>query len=71
MKISIKFFDAPIVAAKKHQVTILNKLQMPLDPQEKKHLEHIMKRIELLRPMSACGFFEIGKSTLTGMLSVR
>ena len=63
--------DSSYAAAKDNIIKIQKKLLMTENPQEKQILEYIMKRIEMLRPMSACGFFEIEKSTLTSMLSVR
>ena len=38
---------------------------------EKAQMNYLLQRIEDLKPMNACGYFEIGKSTLTSMLSVR
>ena len=38
---------------------------------ERQHLKFISKRIDKLQPFSACGYFDIGKGTLTSMLSVR
>ena len=38
---------------------------------EKAQMTYLLQRIEDLKPMNACGYFEIGKSTLTSMLSVR
>ena len=39
--------------------------------QERKYLKYLIQRIEDLKPMNACGYFTVGKSTLTSMLSVR
>ena len=38
---------------------------------EKSRMNYLLQRIEDAKPMNACGYFEIGKSTLTSMLSVR
>ena len=38
---------------------------------EKAQMNYLLQRIEDVKPMNACGYFEIGKSTLTSMLSVR
>ena len=38
---------------------------------ERQELKFISKRIDKIRPFSACGYFDIGKGTLTSMLSVR
>ena len=38
---------------------------------EKNQINYLLQRIEDVKPMNACGYFEIGKSTLTSMLSVR
>ena len=37
----------------------------------RQYLKYIIKRIEDLQPMNACGYFIIDKSTLTSMVSVR
>ena len=38
---------------------------------EKSQMKYLLQRIEDIKPMSACGYFQIEKSTLTSMLSVR
>ena len=38
---------------------------------EKAQMNYLLQRIEDVKPMNACGYFEIGRSTLTSMLSVR
>lgn len=38
---------------------------------ERQQLKYISKRIDKIQPFSACGYFDIGKGTLTSMLSVR
>ena len=38
---------------------------------EKAQMNYLLQKIEDVKPMNACGYFEIGKSTLTSMLSVR
>ena len=38
---------------------------------EKAQMIYLLQRIEDAKPMNACGYFEIGRSTLTSMLSVR
>ena len=38
---------------------------------EKAQMIYLLQRIEDTKPMNACGYFEIGRSTLTSMLSVR
>ena len=38
---------------------------------ERQQLKFISKRIDRIQPFSACGYFDIGKGTLTSMLSVR
>ena len=63
--------DNSYSAAKDKQIKIQKILSVTKNPEERHNLEYLMKRLELLRPMSACGFFEIDKSTLTSMLSVR
>ena len=41
------------------------------DEEEKKQLEYCKNMADLLRPMNAAGYFDIDKTTLTSMLSVR
>ena len=38
---------------------------------ERQQLKFLIEKIKSLTPMNACGYFEISKSTLTSMLSVR
>ena len=38
---------------------------------EKAQMNYLLQKIEDVKPMNACGYFDIGKSTLTSMLSVR
>ena len=45
-------------------------LQCPGE-EEKAQMNYLLNKIEDVKPMNACGYFEIGKSTLTSMLSVR
>ena len=39
--------------------------------EERQQLKYIIQRIEAMGPISARGYFEIDKTTLTSMLSVR
>ena len=39
--------------------------------EEVQQLKYLKNKFELLRPMNASGYFDIEKSTLTSMLSVR
>ena len=41
------------------------------DKTERQILKGQLKKVEMVEPMSACGYFTIDKSTLTSMLSVR
>ena len=50
---------------------IQEKLLRSNEEAEKSQMNYLLQRIEDVRPMSACGYFEIEKSTLTSMLSVR
>ena len=43
----------------------------PKDLEETRQLEYCKNMAELVRPMTASGYFEIDKTTLTSMLSVR
>ena len=42
-----------------------------IEKKERQQLKYIIQRIESTRPMTARGYFEIDKTTLTSMLSVR
>ena len=50
---------------------IQEKLLRTNEESEKSKMNYLLQRIEDTRPMSACGYFQIEKSTLTSMLSVR
>ena len=51
---------------------IIEKLRLSsLDEDQRLELSYIKDRIEMMRPMSASGYFDIDKTTLTSMLSVR
>ena len=50
---------------------IQEKLLRSKEESEKSQMNYLLQRIEDIKPMSACGYFEIEKSTLTSMLSVR
>ena len=40
-------------------------------PMNENYLKYILEKVKSLKPISACGYFEISKSILTSMLSVR
>ena len=50
---------------------IIEKINETEDKDELRQLEYCKNAAEMLKPMNASGYFEIGKSTLTSMLSVR
>ena len=50
---------------------IMQKFRNAKNKEEIEDLKYCKSAIKLLKPMSAAGYFEIGKSTLTSMLSVR
>ena len=50
---------------------IQEKLLRSTNESEKAQMNYLLQRIEDIKPMSACGYFQIEKSTLTSMLSVR
>ena len=50
---------------------IQEKLLRSNEESEKSQMNYLLQRIEDTKPMSACGYFQIEKSTLTSMLSVR
>ena len=47
------------------------RLLLCVEEKEKQKLLYLLQRVESLGPMSAGGYFEISKSTLISMLSVR
>ena len=52
--------------------SILEKLRpISLDEAQRLELSYFKDRIDMIRPMSASGYFDIDKTTLTSMLSVR
>ena len=51
---------------------IIENLRLPsLNEEQRLKLSYFRDRIEMMRPMSASGYFAIDKTTLTSMLSVR
>ena len=50
---------------------IQENLIVSYDAREKQELEILLENVKSLRPMNACGYFEITKSTLASMLEVR
>ena len=53
------------------KVPIQEKLLLCPGEMEKAQMNYLLQRIEDAKPINACGYFEIGKSTLTSMLSIR
>ena len=51
--------------------TVEQKLLKTQNKSERQHLKYLSKMIDKIKPFSACGYFDIGKGTLTSMLSVR
>ena len=49
----------------------IQKMMITSYDQTEKELNYLLERVKSLKPISACGYFEISKSTLTSMLSVR
>ena len=47
------------------------KLLLCVEDKERQKLQYLLHRVEVLGPMSAGGYFEITKSSLISMLSVR
>ena len=62
-----KAFESIQIVRKK----IKEKLFLNESKQERMASKFLLSKIEELRPMNACGFFGIEKSTLTSMLSIR
>ena len=50
---------------------IRSRLLVSTVKEERQQLKYIIQRIEAMGPISARGYFEIDKTTLTSMLSVR
>ena len=53
------------------KIPIQEKLLLCPGEMEKAKMNYLLQRIEDVKPMNAYGYFEIGKSTLTSMLSIR
>ena len=53
------------------KIKLQKQLKTCKDKDEKQHLKYLLERLNMLKPMSACGFFEINRSTLSSMLSIR
>ena len=53
------------------KIPIQKRLLMCPGEMEKAQMNYLLQRIEDAKPINACGYFEIGKSTLTSMLSIR
>ena len=54
-----------------HVTGIIQEMLMKSHGQTEKQLNYLVESIKSLRPIDACGYFEITKSTLTSMVSVR
>ena len=63
--------DKAYEARNKLEESLIDRLVYTKNKDERHLLKSQIKKIEKLGPMSACGFFVIDKSTITGMLSVR
>ena len=63
--------DSSFGSVKSIRKKIQTKLVTCQDKQEKNELKILLIQFDELGPMNACGYFEINKSTLTSMLSVR
>ena len=50
---------------------IQERLLVTREKTERQSLKYLMKRVEMLKPLNACGYFDIAKTTLTSMVSVR
>ena len=48
-----------------------DQLLVTRNKEDRRFVKYIIQRINCLRPMNACGYFEIDKATLTSMLSIR
>ena len=54
-----------------HVTGIIQEMLMKSHGQTEKQLNYLVESIKSLRPIDACGYFEITKSTITSMVSVR
>ena len=54
-----------------HVTRKIQEMLMTSQGQTEKQLIYVVENIKSLRPINACGYFEITKSTLTSMFSVR
>ena len=54
-----------------HVTGKIQEMLMKSQGETEKQLIYLVGNIKSLRPINACGYFEISKSTLTSMFSVR
>ena len=64
-------FEASVDAIQDLKGRINESIRKASEREEIKDLEYCKAEAEMMKPMSAAGYFEIGNSTLTSMLSVR
>ena len=64
-------FDNALQAMHSIRRKLLEKLLVTDKKEERRSIKYLIQRINNLRPMNACGYFEVDKSTLTSMFSIR
>ena len=68
---STEAFDRSFQAIQSLQRKLKKKLATTENKQERREIKCLLLRIDDLRPMNACGYFGVEKSTLTSILSIR
>ena len=64
-------FDSAFESLQAVRMKIQEKLMTTYEKGERYQLKFLLENVKSLSPMNAFGYFEISKSTLTSMLSVR
>ena len=64
-------FNKTYLALKAQSAKLEDDLLTSEDKVERRFIKLLIRKIDGLRPMNACGYFEIDKTTLTSILSIR
>ena len=64
-------FNKTYLALKAQSAKLEDDLLTSEDKVERRFIKHLIRKIDRIRPMNACGYFEIDKTTLTSILSIR
>ena len=64
-------FNKTYLALKAQSAKLEDDLLTSEDKVERRFMKHLIRKIDRIRPMNARGYFEIDKTTLTSILSIR